>query len=84
MTLTKPDSASWIQADLGQVRKVTGVVIQGCPNEDHWVTKFKVQHSMDGSTWTAYTADGEVGVRQRWGRGGAGGDLFMEVHGFYP
>ncbi|CAL8384873.1 unnamed protein product [Gadus morhua 'NCC'] len=53
------DSASWIQADLGQVRKVTGVVIQGCPDNDHWVTKFKIQHSLDGSAWAAYTADGE-------------------------
>ncbi|XP_026210056.1 LOW QUALITY PROTEIN: macrophage mannose receptor 1 [Anabas testudineus] len=50
--------SSWIQADLGQTRKVTGVVIQGCPGNDHWVTKFKLQHSMDGTTWTDYTADG--------------------------
>lgn len=52
--------SSWIQADLGQTRKVTGVVIQGCPGNDHWVTKFKLQHSMDGTTWTDYTADGRV------------------------
>ncbi|CAG5867752.1 unnamed protein product [Menidia menidia] len=51
-------TSSWIQANLGQTRKVTGVVIQGCPRNDHWVTKFKIQHSMDGTTWTDYTADG--------------------------
>ncbi|KAK2888177.1 uncharacterized protein [Channa argus] len=52
-------SSSWIQADLGQKRKVTGIVIQGCPGNDHWLTKFKLQHSLDGSTWTDYKADGE-------------------------
>ncbi|XP_071751059.2 uncharacterized protein LOC139908314 [Centroberyx gerrardi] len=51
-------SSNWIQVNLGETRKVTGVVIQGCPQNDHWVTKFKLQHSMDGSTWTDYTADG--------------------------
>ncbi|KAF3849178.1 hypothetical protein F7725_015675 [Dissostichus mawsoni] len=52
-------TSSWIQANLGQTRKVTGVVIQGCPQNEHWITKFKIQHSMDGTTWTDYTADGQ-------------------------
>ncbi|XP_051907364.1 macrophage mannose receptor 1 [Hippocampus zosterae] len=52
-------TGSWIQASLGQKRKVTGIVIQGCPNSDHWVTKFKMQHSIDGQSWTDYTADGQ-------------------------
>ncbi|XP_036973174.1 macrophage mannose receptor 1 [Acanthopagrus latus] len=52
-------SSSWIQVNLGQTRKVTGIVIQGCPQYDYWVTKFKLQHSMDGLSWTDYTADGE-------------------------
>ncbi|XP_061732556.1 macrophage mannose receptor 1 isoform X2 [Nerophis ophidion] len=52
-------AGSWIQVHLGQKRKVTGIVIQGCPNNDYWVTRFKMQHSMDGWTWTDYTADGE-------------------------
>ncbi|XP_074546917.1 uncharacterized protein LOC141805663 [Halichoeres trimaculatus] len=51
-------TSSWIQVNLGQTRKVTGIVIQGCPQSDYWVTKFKIQHSMDGATWTDYTADG--------------------------
>lgn len=55
-----PASSSWIQVNLGQTRKVTGIVIQGCPQNDYWVTKFKLHHSMDGLTWTDYTADGEV------------------------
>lgn len=53
-------TSSWIQVNLGQTRKVTGIVIQGCPQNDHWVTKYKLQHSMDGAGWTDYTADGDV------------------------
>ena len=60
-----PVTSSWIQVNLGQTRKVTGVVIQGCPQSDHWVTKVKLQHSMDGMTWNDYTADGEVSVQRR-------------------
>ncbi|XP_023264465.1 macrophage mannose receptor 1-like [Seriola lalandi dorsalis] len=52
-------TSSWIQVNLGQTRKVTGIVIQGCPQNDRWVTKFKIQHSLDGTTWTDYTADGQ-------------------------
>lgn len=53
-------ASSWIQVNLGETRKVTGIVIQGCPQNDHWVTKFKIQHSMNGLTWTDYPADGDV------------------------
>lgn len=55
-----PATSSWIQVNLNQPRKVTGIVIQGCPQNDHWITKFKLQHSMDGATWTNYAADGAV------------------------
>ncbi|KAM8872531.1 uncharacterized protein ACB058_004460 isoform 1-T1 [Synchiropus picturatus] len=51
-------TSSWIQVNLGQKRKVTGIVIQGCPQLDNWVTKFKLKHSIDGITWTDYTTDG--------------------------
>ncbi|XP_076014518.1 uncharacterized protein LOC143007034 [Genypterus blacodes] len=44
-------TSQWIQVNLGQARKVTGIVIQGCPQNDHWVTKFKIQHSMNGIQW---------------------------------
>jgi len=55
-------TSSWIQVNLIQIKKVTGIVIQGCPQNDNWITKFKIQHSIDGLTWTDYTADGEVGT----------------------
>lgn len=53
-------TSSWIQVNLNQIRKVTGLVIQGCPQGDFWITKFKLQHSVDGAAWTDYTADGAV------------------------
>ncbi|XP_041666073.1 macrophage mannose receptor 1 [Cheilinus undulatus] len=52
-------TSSWIQVNLGEPRKITGIVIQGCPQYDYWVTKYKIQHSSDGTTWTDHTADGE-------------------------
>lgn len=63
--LLSPLSAvgSWIQVNLGQTRKVTGIVIQGCPQGDNWVTKFRIQHSMERFNWTDYTADGAVSER---------------------
>lgn len=53
-------TSSWIQVNLNQIRKVTGIVIQGCPQGDFWITRFKLQHSTDGAAWTDYTADGAV------------------------
>uniref|UniRef100_A0A672LX26 F5/8 type C domain-containing protein n=1 Tax=Sinocyclocheilus grahami TaxID=75366 RepID=A0A672LX26_SINGR len=49
---------SWIQVNVGQLKKITGVVIQGCPSSDHWVTKFKIQTSTDGLSWKDYSSDG--------------------------
>ncbi|XP_062410864.1 macrophage mannose receptor 1-like [Sardina pilchardus] len=51
-------SNSWIQVDLGASKKITGVVVQGCPTADFWVTTFKVQTSIDGTQWNDYTEDG--------------------------
>ncbi|KAJ7986772.1 hypothetical protein DPEC_G00331850 [Dallia pectoralis] len=51
---------SWIQVNLDVAKKVTGVLIQGCKGADHWVTEYKIRHSVDGNQWTDYTADGGV------------------------
>ena len=45
------DANQWIQADIGDVKSVTGVMIQGRSNSDQWVTTFYVQNSLDGDTW---------------------------------
>lgn len=53
------DASQWIQADLGGVKSVTGVKIQGRNAYDQWVTKFKVQYSNDGNSWT-FVENGKV------------------------
>ncbi|KAM9450976.1 lymphocyte antigen 75-like [Clarias gariepinus] len=55
-------SNSWIQVSLPLLKKITGVVIQGCPTADDWVTKFTIQTSKDGYSWDDYKLDGKVEV----------------------
>lgn len=57
-------TSSWIQVNLGQTRKVTGIVIQGCSDGENWITKYKLQHSIDGISWKDYTADGDVSFKK--------------------
>ena len=47
------DLKQWIQADLGGLKRVSGVVTQGRNGGGHrqWVTKFTVQYSENGETW---------------------------------
>lgn len=40
-----------VQVDLGQVKEVTGVVTQGHPYYEQFVTAFAVQISETGATW---------------------------------
>jgi hypothetical protein len=49
----------WIQADLGGVKSIGGVLIQGRNNYAQWVTKFKVQYSADNANWD-YVQNGRV------------------------
>lgn len=65
LNLSSAATSSWIQVNLNQIRKVTGIVIQGCPQSDSWITKFKLQHSMDGASWSNYINDGEVSDSRR-------------------
>ena len=46
----------WMQLDLGQTKAITHIVTQGRINYDQWVTEYKVQHSTDGSRFTAVSA----------------------------
>ena len=41
----------WIQVDFGVLRTISGVVLQGRSDVDHWVTQYKVQHSVYGIYW---------------------------------
>ena len=45
------DVNQWIQVEIGTLRSVSGIVLQGRSDYAQWVTKYKVQYSNDGITW---------------------------------
>ncbi|XP_019614010.1 PREDICTED: uncharacterized protein LOC109461971 [Branchiostoma belcheri] len=45
-------AGEFVEVDLTQPLKISGVATKG--GGTRWLTKFKIQHSMDGSTWTDY------------------------------
>ncbi|KAM9802748.1 secretory phospholipase A2 receptor-like isoform 2-T2 [Syngnathus typhle] len=48
-------STSWIQVNLGHVRKVTGIVTQGCPHANQRsCVVFAMKTSVDGKSWTEH------------------------------
>ena len=52
--------SDYLQIDLGSVRILTGLAIQGHGryNGHHFVTKFSIAYSENGSTWTPYKVFG--------------------------
>lgn len=45
-------SSEYIQIDLGEPLYTAGIRLQGNPNKDMWVTKYKVATSLDGQSWS--------------------------------
>ncbi|XP_063956498.1 uncharacterized protein LOC129263243 [Lytechinus pictus] len=45
------DSNPWIQADIGVLRDIIGVQLQGNADDDNWVTTYRVRLSINGSVW---------------------------------
>jgi len=43
------------QIDLSDVYKVTGVATQGGDGLSEWVTSYKLQYTVDDSTWQYYS-----------------------------
>ena len=39
----------WIQLDMGRVRKIHGVVLQGRGSYDQWVTSYRVEYRKNES-----------------------------------
>ncbi|XP_072025093.1 uncharacterized protein [Amphiura filiformis] len=52
------DQNQWIQAGLLRQISITGVIVQGNPSTDKWVTRFQVQHSLDNVDWL-FVKDGD-------------------------
>jgi len=51
----------WLQIDLGNTdTKVTRVGSQGREGHNQWVTKYKLQHSTDGTTFQYYKDEGQA------------------------
>ena len=46
------DLNQWIQADLAELKQVSGVVTQGRNGHPQWVTKFIVQYSDNSEIWS--------------------------------
>lgn len=61
------DQHQWIKVDLGGWRLIAGVVTQGRGSRgiDQWITKYKIQHSADGSSWVDVTNIDGQDVRWR-------------------
>jgi hypothetical protein len=47
-------NTEYIQADLGQVKTVTGIAAQGDNSLNKWVTSYKVSYSFDNRYWYEY------------------------------
>ena len=48
----KCDDQQWLQIDLGEIKTVWAVAIQGRYNRDQWIKVFSVLTSVDGKNWT--------------------------------
>ena len=51
------DVSQWIQVDLGNITKVTGIVTQGIFELHQWVTKYSISYSLDGDQYMSYKND---------------------------
>lgn len=52
----------WLQVELSQVKKITGIVTQGAKSlgKEMFVTSFSLQYSDDGKNWDQYTDDESI------------------------
>ena len=46
----------WLQVDIGDNSRVTGVATQGMNGNDQWVSRYRIQYSSDGVTFEFYNA----------------------------
>ena len=51
------DQNQWLQIDLRRQLLVSGVVIQGRPDIQEWVTRYKVEYALDGVSWETVTKE---------------------------
>ena len=56
------DSRQWLQVDLGNTMRVTGIATQGRPVNSQWVKQYKLEYGEDGQTFAFYRHNGESSV----------------------
>ncbi|KAI8499818.1 hypothetical protein Bbelb_221350 [Branchiostoma belcheri] len=62
-SVTTNTIGEWFQVDLGDMKTVTGTIIQSHHHYDQWVTSYKLQYGVDGLSWITYaSSDGSEEV----------------------
>lgn len=54
----------YLQLDMGLVTTVKAVATQGRDGVNFWVKTYRLQYSLDGSTWITYKEGGQIKVVQ--------------------
>ena len=50
----------WLQVDFGQETKIAGVVTQGRPNLDQWVTEYEIHYGSSTTSLQPIMFKGEI------------------------
>ena len=50
----------WLQVDLQQTTRIIGIATQGRHDFDQWITKYKLQYSDDGQTYSVHRRNGDT------------------------
>ena len=45
------DNEQWVEVNLYRQTVIAGVIMQGNPSSDKWVTRYKVEFSLDHAMW---------------------------------
>ena len=61
---TSNDRSDFLQVDMGKEFYVCAVATQGYKNGNHWAKSYKLQLSLQTTTWETYSEDGAEKVRK--------------------
>ena len=62
---TSDNKTDYLQVDLGALHSVCALETQGNPGGGEWTTKYKVQLSCEGVSWSFYQEDNQDKVLER-------------------
>ena len=58
-TTSLNDSSQWLQISLFRQTNITGVVLMGHPFSNYYVTRYRVEVSLDGVSWENVTDEND-------------------------